>query len=104
MASGLPILSSKNVGAAEELLQDGANGFSFDPMSVEELAAVLQRMAKLPRHEREAMGAASKSIISNWGPERFAQGVREAVRMAMSRPLKCARILDRLLLEILIRK
>lgn len=104
MASGLPILSSKNVGAAEELLQLEVNGFSFDPTSVEELAALLQRMAELPRHEREAMGAASKSIISNWGPERFAQGVREAVRMAMSRPLKCARILDRLLLEILIRK
>jgi glycosyltransferase involved in cell wall biosynthesis len=104
MASGLPILSSKNVGAAEELLQLEVNGFSFDPTSVEELATVLQRMAKLPRQERAAMGAASKSIISNWGPERFAQGVREAVRMAMSRPLKCAGILDRLLLEILIRK
>jgi len=104
MASGLPILSSKNVGAAEELLQEGVNGFSFNPTSVEELATVLQRMAKLPRQERAAMGAASKSIISNWGPERFAQGVREAVRMAMSRPLKCAGILDRLLLEILIRK
>jgi len=104
MASGLPILSSKNVGAAEELLQVGVNGFSFDPTSVEELAAVLQRMAELPRQKREAMGGASKSIISNWGPERFAQGVREALRMVMSRPLKCARILDRMLLEILIRK
>ncbi len=104
MASGLPILSSKNVGAAEELLQVGVNGFSFDPTSVEELAAVLQRMAELPRQKREAMGGASKSIITNWGPERFAQGVREAVRVAMSCPSNRAGILDRLLLEILIRK
>jgi len=104
MASGLPILSSKNVGAAEELLQEGANGFSFDPTNVEELAAVLKRMAEFPRPEREAMGDASKIIISNWGPERFSEGVREAVGVAMSFPLKRAGILDRMLLGILIRK
>ncbi|MFZ9920622.1 MAG: glycosyltransferase family 4 protein [Terrimicrobiaceae bacterium] len=104
MACGLPILSSKNVGAAEELLEEGVNGFSFDPTSVEELAAAMERLAELPFTEREAMGAASKSIISHWGPERFSQGVREAVRMAMSHPSKGLGILDRLLLEILIRK
>jgi glycosyltransferase involved in cell wall biosynthesis len=104
MASGLPILSSKNVGAAEELLQEGANGFSFDPTNVEELAAVLKRMAEFPRPEREAMGSASKSIISNWGPERFSQGSQEAVRAATSLSMKSVGIFDRLLLEILIRK
>jgi glycosyltransferase involved in cell wall biosynthesis len=104
MASELPILSSKNVGAAEELLQEGVNGFSFNPASVEELAAVLERMAKLPLQKREVMGSASKSIISNWGPERFSQGSQEAVRAAMSVSMKSAGILDRILLEILIRK
>lgn len=104
MASGLPILSSKNVGAAEELLHEGVNGFSFDPTSVEDLAAALERLAELPCTEREAMGAVSKSIISNWGPERFAQGVREAVGVAMTRPSKRAGIFDRILLEILIHK
>jgi glycosyltransferase involved in cell wall biosynthesis len=102
MASGLPILSSKNVGAAEELLHEGVNGFSFDPTSVEDLAAALERLAELPCTEREAMGAVSKSIISNWGPERFAQGVREAVGVAMTRPSKRAGIFDRIFLEILI--
>jgi glycosyltransferase involved in cell wall biosynthesis len=104
MASELPILSSKNVGAAEELLQEGVNGFSFNPASVEELAAVLERMAKLPLQKREVMGSASKSIISNWGLERFSQGSQEAVRAAMSVSMKSAGILDRILLEILIRK
>jgi glycosyltransferase involved in cell wall biosynthesis len=104
MASGLPILSSKNVGAAEELVQEGVNGFSFNPASVEELAAVLERMAELPLQKRAVMGSASKSIISNWGPERFSQGSQEAVRAAMSVSMKCAGILDRILLEVLIRK
>ena len=50
------------------------------------------------------MGSASKSIISNWGPERFSQGSQEAVRAAMSLSMKSVGIFDRLLLEILIRK
>ena len=104
MASGLPILSSKNVGSAEELVQEGVNGFSFNPASVEELAEVLEKMAELPLQKREAMGSASKSIISNWGPERFSQGSQEAVRAAMSLSMKSVGIFDRLLLEILIRK
>jgi glycosyltransferase involved in cell wall biosynthesis len=104
MASGLPILSSKNVGAAEELLQEGVNGFSFNPASVEELAAVLEKMAELPLQKREAMGSASKSIISNWGPERFSQGSQEAVRAAMSVSMKSVGIFDHIILEILICK
>jgi glycosyltransferase involved in cell wall biosynthesis len=104
MASELPILSSKNVGAAEELLQEGVNGFSFNPASVEELAAVLEGMAELPLQKRAVMGSASKSIISNWGPERFSQGSQEAVRAAMSVPTKCAGIFDCILLKMLIRK
>ena len=104
MASGLPILSSNNVGAAEELLKEGINGFSFDPQNVEELASVLKRMAELTPAQRESMGAASRKIVSEWGPERFAQGAREAIEKAMKHPIQCAGILDRLLLEILIRK
>lgn len=104
MASGLPILSSNNVGAAEELLKEGVNGFSFDPNNVEELATVLKRVAEMPLEERESMGVASKKIVSEWGPERFAQGAHEAIESAMRHPSRRAGILDRLLLEMLIRK
>jgi glycosyltransferase involved in cell wall biosynthesis len=83
MASGLPVLSSRNVGAAEELVHEGVNGFMFDPMSVEELAGLMGRMAGMPVSERLAMGGASRGIVANWGPGRFAEGVREAVGMAM---------------------
>ena len=104
MASGLPILSSNNVGAAEELLKEGINGFSFDPRNIEELASVLKRMADLTPEQRKSMGAASRKIVSEWGPKRFAQGAREAMEKAMKHPIQSAGILDRLLLEILIRK
>jgi glycosyltransferase involved in cell wall biosynthesis len=104
MASGLPVLSSRNVGAAEELVHEGVNGFLFDPMSVEELAGLMGRVAGLPVSERLAMGRASRGIVANWGPGRFAEGVREAVGMAMGGACRRAGFLDRMLLEVLIRK
>lgn len=104
MASGLPILSSKNVGAAEELVRDGVNGFTFDPENIQELAGMLVKMADMRQEEREAMGEASRRLIADWGPERFARGAQEAVRAAMSAPPKRVGLLDRFLLEILIRK
>jgi 1,2-diacylglycerol 3-alpha-glucosyltransferase len=104
MASGLPILSSKNVGAAEELVHHGVNGFTFDPENIEELAGLLMKMSQMRQEDREAMGEASRRLIADWGPERFALGAQEAARAAMSAPPKRAGILDRILLEILIRQ
>lgn len=104
MASGLPILSSGNVGAAEALVQDGVNGFSFDPEDVDELAGLMERMAGMSSEDRLAMGMESERLIREWGPERFAHGVQEAVRAAMSARAKGAGILDWILLEILICK
>lgn len=44
MACGLPILSGNNVGAAEKLVDEGINGWTFDSENVEEISAVMQRM------------------------------------------------------------
>ena len=104
MASGLPILSSKNVGAAEELVHNGTNGFTFDPENIQELARVLVRMAVMRQEDRKSMGEASRRMIADWGPERFAQGAEYAARAAMSAPHKRFSIINRILLEILIRK
>jgi 1,2-diacylglycerol 3-alpha-glucosyltransferase len=104
MASGLPILSSKNVGAAEELVRDGINGFTFDPEKVNELVGLLLKMAEMRQEERKTLGEASRRMIADWGPERFAQGAEYAARAAMSAPQKRFSIIDRILLEILIRK
>lgn len=48
------------------------------------------------------MGAASRSIISNWGPERFAEGLQSAVRKALEvGPIKST-LLQRLILKALL--
>jgi glycosyltransferase involved in cell wall biosynthesis len=104
MASGLPILTSNNVGAAEELVREGVNGFSFDPEDVEELAGLMGRVAGMSPEERLAMGEASLRLIAEWGPERFARGAEEAARLALAGPAKRAGVFDRMLLEVLIHK
>jgi glycosyltransferase involved in cell wall biosynthesis len=104
MASGLPIISSRNVGAAKELVQEGVNGFTFDPEDIEELARLMVRIENLPHKERAAMGSESRRIIAKWDPECFAQGVMQSAQAAIEGSAKRLGFLDRLLLEILIHK
>ena len=79
MASGLPVLVSEACGAAA-LVRNGENGFTFDPFDVVGMAGLLMRLAS-GELDRETMGRRSEALIADWGPERFAQGMVEAIRL-----------------------
>ena len=102
MASGLPVVVSNRCGCAPDLVQDGVNGSTFDPYKVEELAQLMLRVAAF-NFPLSAFGDASKRIVSDWGPERFAAGFKaaadKAVEVGPVRPV----LGDRLLLELLCR-
>jgi glycosyltransferase involved in cell wall biosynthesis len=102
MASGLPVLVSSRCGCAMDLVSSGVNGFTFNPANVEELAQLLARVSDdgFPLAD---FGAASRRIIANWGTERFAAGLRDAVTTALKNPRPPADWLDRLLLQLLLR-
>jgi len=97
MASGLPVLVSNRCGCARDLVRDGENGWSFDPANEEQMADLMLRISS-DEERRQEMGARSREIIANWGPERFASGVKAAVEAALSAPRKKAGLLDRLIL------
>jgi glycosyltransferase involved in cell wall biosynthesis len=88
MASGLPLILSKECGCVPELLEEGKNGFSFSPQDVDELTASLLRMAALSDAEAELMGRRSRKIIASWSVERFADGLHGAVTAAECAPRK----------------
>ena len=88
MASGLPLIVSRECGCVPELLEEGKNGFSFSPQKVNELADLLLRMAALSDAESELMGRTSRKIIASWSVERFADGLRDAVTAAECPPRK----------------
>ena len=103
MAAGLPVLVSHRCGCAMDLVQDGVNGFTFDPLDVEQLARLMYRVAH-GGVDRVAMGRASRRIIADWGPERFAQGLKAAVECALVQPRRPLSPLDRTLLWGLARR
>jgi glycosyltransferase involved in cell wall biosynthesis len=79
MASGLPIIMSEKCGCVSSLLEEGCNGFSFDPFDVESISNAMQRFHHSDKNERIRMGARSEEIIENWGPERFAEAIWAAL-------------------------
>ena len=81
MASGLPVLSSRNVGAAEELVVEGKTGYLFDPSSVEEMARALAKIVGMEPEERLAMGRAAYERVERMAPlKAFGEGLAKLLR------------------------
>lgn len=60
--SGLPLLLSNRIGNFEEAMDQGGNGFGFDPTSGPGVREALRRFRDLAIDERQAMGARSAAI------------------------------------------
>jgi glycosyltransferase involved in cell wall biosynthesis len=101
MASGLPVMVSNRCGCVYDLIREEYNGFAFDPYDVEQLARLMLRVAEMEDEERSRMGDASRRIIADWGPDRFARGLKEAIECAMRVGPIRAGLLNRLLLRVL---
>jgi glycosyltransferase involved in cell wall biosynthesis len=80
MASGLPVLSSRNVGAAEELVLDGETGYLFDPMNIEEMADAMAKVEGLTPEVRSRMGRAAREMVEHKVPTRaFGEGLAKCL-------------------------
>jgi glycosyltransferase involved in cell wall biosynthesis len=101
MASGLPVLVSERCGCASDLVENGRNGFTFNPYDMSELADRMLDIAKMKAQEREAMGNASQAIIAGWSPETFADGLQQAVDAALEAVPRSVRLADKLVLRML---
>jgi glycosyltransferase involved in cell wall biosynthesis len=104
MASSLPVLVSNHCGCAADLVQEGVNGFTFDPYSVEQLAQLMLRAWSMEQAKREELGAKSREIISNWGPGRFANGLKAAAECALRVGPAKPTLLQRMILRALLWK
>jgi glycosyltransferase involved in cell wall biosynthesis len=101
MAAGLPVLVSQTAGCSQELVEEGANGYTFDPSDPDKLAKLLIRMSTSA--DLASMGRESRRIISLWEPSRFADGLMTATELArIARPRRHAS-LGRLLAGLLSR-
>ncbi len=81
IASSLPVLVSRSVGAAGELVAPGVNGLLFDPADADDLAEAMTRLAAMSAEQRADMARASAAIARCWEPSRFGAGLLSAVQM-----------------------
>jgi len=101
MASGLPVLVSNRCGCAADLVQEGKNGFTFDPCKPEQLAELMLKITALD-FPLTHFGNESQRIIAGWGTERFAAGLNAAADKAVDVGPPGASWIARLLLRALL--
>jgi 1,2-diacylglycerol 3-alpha-glucosyltransferase len=97
MASGLPVLVSKRCGCAADLVQEGRNGFTFDPYIGEQCAELMLKISA-SNFPLSAFGSESQCIIAEWGPDRFALGLKAAAHSAVEAGPRRAGSVQKLLL------
>ncbi|MCR4329111.1 MAG: glycosyltransferase family 4 protein [Candidatus Roizmanbacteria bacterium] len=78
-ACGLPLILSRDVGAADDLLEDGRNGFLVDPL---EQTQVSKHIAYILSDEMLAkkMGERSHRIVEDWTYKRCYDGFEQMLR------------------------
>jgi glycosyltransferase involved in cell wall biosynthesis len=84
MACGAPVIVSNRVGAHFDLVQEGVNGFSFEPDDVVGLAELLGRF-DAEKNLRNRLGAAGRQRIEDWKPDRFGRAGMCALEASWSK-------------------
>lgn len=100
MAAGLPVLVSNRCGCAPDLVEEGRNGFLFDPYDISSIASAMYSMA-VERSDRASMGLASQRIIARWSPENFARNLASAAETALVADRPRPGLVERALLQLL---
>jgi len=78
MACELPVITSSAAGCADDLVQEGWNGYVFPAGDIAQLAEIMKRIADNEGHRRQ-MGKHSYERIHGYSPEICADGIATAV-------------------------
>ncbi|MGR3494745.1 glycosyltransferase [Citreimonas sp.] len=103
-AAGLPMVLSETCGAATELLEPGRNGWMCAAEDGQVLTSALGAMMSLSTEEAARMGDESRAIVADWGPDRFADELAAAVRIARTGQGGPLSLLDRQIVRYMSRK
>lgn len=82
-ASGLPLVVSKEVGAGDDLVRDGENGYVVDSMDALQIAQSMERIL-LNQSLARLMGERSLHIVQDWTYDRCVQGFSDMIDYALS--------------------
>jgi glycosyltransferase involved in cell wall biosynthesis len=88
MASGLPVLVSQKCGCCPDLIEEGVNGFSFDPHDEFALSDLMRSIIQ-GKVELEYMGKKSLEIIKDFTPKRAAQIISNTITLVLQKERLC---------------
>ena len=71
-ASGFPLLLSSQVGAKEQFLQEGKNGFQFKAQDITDIKLTLKKIVNASEPELQAMSVHSNMLSKNISPVKWA--------------------------------
>lgn len=100
MASGLPVIVSKNCGCVPELVKDEINGYAIDPNDQKALVDILLSFSNGTK-DIKSMGHESKKIIASLNTDNFGKGLSDAAKAAITAGSKNFTIKKRLILKSL---
>jgi glycosyltransferase involved in cell wall biosynthesis len=79
MAAGLPVIVSKRCGCAEDLVEQGVNGFVFDPAKHGAMREAMESIEMRDGEPLRQMGRHSREVIAQYSPETWAGEVARIV-------------------------
>ena len=91
MAAGLPVLGSIYSQAVEELVQDGQNGWVFDPLTEASTLAALDRVFATPPEHLAAMREAARRRVMALTPSTASEHIVRAIGQVAHRGRSSAR-------------
>jgi glycosyltransferase involved in cell wall biosynthesis len=100
MASGLPILLSNQINAADTLLMEGINGYSFCPADANEIKEKIIQFIDLPNYTKKSMSDNSLRIIDSMSYEQMGDGLLEALHLLKSQSRKKSGLLAHLAINL----
>jgi glycosyltransferase involved in cell wall biosynthesis len=82
MASGLPVVATRKVGAAQDLIMEGQSGYSVPENDAEALASAIDRACQSEERLR-AMGERAQKLIESWNYDATLRGFCEALSQCL---------------------
>lgn len=100
MAAGLPVLVSERCGCAVDLVNDGMNGWKFNPNNLDQLVTLMVVISADPELRR-SLGKVSRDSIANWGESKFARGAIATVESSLKTPRKKYGLFERVVFSLI---
>ncbi len=79
-ASGFPLLLSNQVGAKEQFLQEGKNGYTFVSENINEIKQALKKIVNTKESDLIAMSSNSNSLSKSISPKSWAESLLRMTR------------------------